>query len=243
MKLVAQISLSLDEQIPIHGMFLVDRHILLHRLAGDLGPDGFDINNRAGVDIQMGSHAARIAIVIHLLELDSRHEPVVALIFPAYVIHALTRTALRNRVPAANDAPPPPGGSYDLVHRHFEVALDDRGAIFCARPALHDEVNVRLLGSGIILDTWLQLVLVVAVVDQQFSQPDFRLGHVLLVKRLAQLEPRGIGHLPGIGRIRYPPVCRDAPHEPAISGDEAHNHAITTRLGVNLYVFVAPGGV
>ncbi len=104
-------------------------------------------------------------------------------------------------------------------------------------------MNVRLLRSGIVLDTRLQLILVVAIVDQKFSQPDFRLGHVLFVKRPAQPEPRGVGHLPGIWRIRYAPVCRDPSHEPAISGDEAYNHAVTIRLGIHLYVFVMSGRV
>ena len=86
-------------------------------------------------------------------------------------------------------------------------------------------------------------VIVYTALDEEFSQRDFRLRHVLLVKRLAQLESRGVGHLPGIWRIRYTPVCRDVSHEPAVSGDEAYNHAVAARLGIHLDVFVTPGGI
>jgi len=62
------------------------------------------------------------------------------------------------------------------------------------------------------------------------------------VKRLAQLEPRGVGHLPGLGGSGTRPSAETRPTN-QLFGDEAHNHAVATRLGVDLDVFVAPGGV
>src|SRR5438067_1134804 len=92
-----------------------------------------------------------LSVIIELLQLDLRFEPVLTLIFLEYALNTLARTRVGYFEPPVNEWNAPTGGSKDRALGKIRVSLQNRCSVFRPLAFLDSECDENLLSVFIAL--------------------------------------------------------------------------------------------
>ncbi len=241
LKIVTQIPLALDEQVPIHGVLLEDGYVALELSARYLRAHRLDLDLRSGADLKRGLHGPGVLVEIHFLQRHPRHQAVLFQIELADVVETFLGSRLGHGLPT--EPAFPAGGRGHFLRRHLQLPEPLRGRVTRPRPTLRGEIDLDLVGGRVVAELGLHLRLVVAVAAEKLLDAVQALLHLFLGVELAELEAARIHELTGTGRLLDLALDRDAPDEPGVLRNEPQNYSFGSQFGVHLNVGVGSGRI